>query len=344
MPTIPTQISGPSSEETEEHLVTERDGAISKTTWPLIGVAVFHESNSFPSQSDFAKNTPTLVFHGHSGYTIDQFSEFFIDNTTEPMELRIGSVEISFGDATPLAVHLFNAQQDEHVHGEWSFIRTVRIHGVAATNAEVVLLNALQRYAERFEVQPRVVEIAPVTWISDEEYERIPDRAGPDPVSITADLEPLRCFYYAAVNAEPAASCIQYYRVLEYYAFFSLQSSLSAIRHNNSVSERDFLLEVSKMLSRDEKGPLLKLVSNLADPSILRAAVEERLIQSQDATALGTALYDFRNSIVHAKYDQRSTLVVDSVTTPGRVTLAWKSLLERMAKAAIRVNAKKLAT
>lgn len=79
----------------------------------------------------------------------------------------------------------------------------------------------MRRYAERFDLQPRVFEIAPVNWATEEDYADIQNRTDPDPTSIPGDIEPLRCFYFGSINAEPAAACIQFYRVLEYYAFLA---------------------------------------------------------------------------------------------------------------------------
>ncbi|UUZ75903.1 hypothetical protein LP414_30970 [Polaromonas sp. P1(28)-13] len=157
---------------------------------------VHHAAELFPDRADLLLHTPLLSFFGHYGYSIGKFSEFFIDNMLSPCEFSFGSVEVTFGNATPLAVHLFNAHQDKHVHGPWSDINTVRIHGNLPQHAELLLLNSLRRYAERFDLQPRVFEIAPVNWATEEDYADIQNRTDPDPTSIPGDIEPLRCFYF----------------------------------------------------------------------------------------------------------------------------------------------------
>lgn len=121
--------------------------------------------------------------------------------------------------------------------------------------------------------------------------------------------------------------------VLRFLLF--LQAVIAKQRRDNLLSDRDFLLSAAQVLTRDEKSPLLKLIAQIANPTILQQAADEGLIKSPDPVRLGIAIYEFRNSIVHAKYDQKATLVVDSVISPPKITRTWKSVLERLANAAI---------
>ncbi|MDO9310833.1 MAG: hypothetical protein Q7T85_03950, partial [Nitrosomonas sp.] len=228
---------------------------------------------------------------------------------------------------------------DENYFGDWGDITTVQIHGVRAENAEICLLNALMKYSSVYGIHPNVISMA--DWTHDVEQDQ-KNEIEHLPSAIPRDIEPLRCFYYARVNVEAMVSCLQYYRVLEYYAFFSLQGDLTSLRRDSSISDNDFLLEVSKMISREEKGPLIKLVAMIAEPSVITSAVSSGLISSPDSTALGTAIYNFRNSIVHAKYDQRAAMRVDSVVSPSSEARAWMLILERLAEAAIKSYASML--
>lgn len=338
MSSLPYSFDG----EFLDHLDTSEYEKLYKTTWSQLALSVYHSEKEWPNQEDLLAHTPSLVFHGYSGFSLGQYSEFFIEPLPAAAALSFGTAGVTFGKVTPLAAHLFEAYRDEHFHGEWEYMESVRIQGVVSETVEVVLLNAIRRYADRYDVQPRLTQVGPVSWMTDEEMDRLEPSEAEGPYLIPRDIEPLRCFYYGSVNADPAASCIQYYRVLEYYAFFSLGSKIATFRRDFSLSDRDFLLAVGQMLSRDEKGPLIQLVALLADPLILSEAADAKLISAPNVQLLGNALYDFRNSIVHAKYDQRSALVVDSVIAPLSPTKAWLSILEKLAKAAIDSSSSKL--
>ncbi len=338
MSTLPYSFSG----SAEDHLETRKHENVYKTTWPLLGLTIYHGQEEWPEQADLLAHTPGLTFQGYSGFCLGQYSEFFIEPLPTAAALSFGAVAITFGSATPLAVHLFDAYRDEHIHGEWEHIESVRIQGATSDNAEIILLNAIARYAERYEVQPKIVQIAPVAWMTEEELDRFEPSELPGSHLVPRDIEPLRCFYYAGINADPAFACIQYYRVLEYYAFFSLGTKVGALRRDSGLADREFLITIGQMLSRDEKGPLMQLIAQLADPVLLAKAAETKLITAPNPQMLGNALYDFRNSIVHGKYDQRAALYVDSVVAPPGTTKAWLTILEKLAKAAIDTCSSKL--
>jgi hypothetical protein len=145
--------------------------------------------------------------------------------------------------------------------------------------------------------------------------------------------------YYARTSAEPAAACIQYFRVLEYYAFFSLSRKLNAIRRDGDVSDREFFLQASQLLTKDEKGPIVKLIAESASIDVLSLAVESGLIARPEPNLLGSSLYDFRNSIVHAKHDYRVTVTVDPVVSAPTATNAWRRVLHQLARKALQSHA-----
>ena len=340
MPSIPLRFDPSPSYDLESHLETQAVGNMSKIVWRSLDLVVFHSEEMFPTLDDFSKHTPGLVFHGHFGFSLGQYSEFFIGGLPIYCPMMFGSVEVTFGEPTPLAMRMFETYRDKHFHGEWENINSVRILGCTAHNAELVLLNAFDRYEESFSVLPHVEEINHISWAEPPETdeEALLKKPLTFPAAVVSDIDALRCFYYARTNPEPATACIQYYRVLEYYAFFSLQQTLALKRRDSSLSDRDFLLSTTQLLTRDEKSPIVKLVGELADSTILGTAHKAGFIRNADASQLGLALYEFRNSVVHAKYDQRVALSVDSVVATPSDTQAWQTVLHALAKRALNLK------
>jgi hypothetical protein len=109
------------------------------------------------------------------------------------------------------------------------------------------------------------------------------------------------------------------------------------------LSDREFLKQIAAVISRDEKGPILKLVNQLADQGILNCAEQAKVITASDHRDLGSRLYDFRNSIVHAKYDQRSSMHSQSILSGETDAKKWQEPMRRLAWKAINTHGRKLA-
>jgi hypothetical protein len=98
-------------------------------------------------------------------------------------------------------------------------------------------------------------------------------------------------------------------------------------------------MKAAQLLTKEEKGPIIKLVVDLTTKDLLDFAVAEGLIKTADRALPGNTLYDFRNSIVHAKQDQRAPVTVDSIIGPSKTTKAWKHVLHQLAQKALRSHA-----
>jgi hypothetical protein len=59
------------------------------------------------------------------------------------------------------------------------------------------------------------------------------------------------------------------------------------------------------------------------------------LIQAADVGLLANGVYDFRNSIVHAKYDQKATITVDRLLDRPPHLAAWRKVLMELATEAM---------
>jgi glutamine synthetase adenylyltransferase len=117
---------------------------------------------------------------------------------------------------------------------------------------------------------------------------------------------------------------------------------MSGFRHDTSLSDDDFTKQILQLITKDEKGQLLKLVNQIAGAQVLQQATTAGLISSANSSLLGEAISTFRNSIVHGKvshgYDLQSTSVIsESATFP-----LWRAILRSLARQAISAFGSKL--
>jgi hypothetical protein len=331
MPAIPLQFEPGPWDESHLHF-EDIGGGLFNVTWQFLGLDLVVTKQWYPPLSEAQKHTPDLRVYGTTGYSLGMHHEFLIQGVEHYCEFMLGRAEVTIGQVTPLAVYLFDNFYDKHVHGdEWDSVSSVRIVGVTTERAEAYLLNALRLYGERYPFDPAVVSLEIGEWIDE-----VPEPHPPIGMRrVPVDIEPLRFYYHARHESDHAAACLQYYRVLEFYAFFELEAAIAKLRADSKLNDRDFLLKTTALVARDERTPILRLVSKLARTPHLRRAVAAGLIQQPQGELLGSALYEFRNSIVHAKYDQRAAILSQPVLEEDKRTHAWRHLLQELAVRAI---------
>lgn len=107
------------------------------------------------------------------------------------------------------------------------------------------------------------------------------------------------------------------------------------MRRRQDLTSKEFTIQVAKMVGDEDRSNICRLVAVVADGAILRLAVKDNLIEKPAADLLGNKLYDFRNSIVHAKHDNRAPMFVPSIFENPPELEAWRRMLDRLARAAI---------
>lgn len=327
---IPVTFDPPAWES--EHLEIRKEEHAYSITWRETGITVWASKPKEPEHKNLLRHTPTLKFHGMFGYSIGTYHEFFIGAVDNYAEFGLGKADVSIGDVSPLAIFLFGAYYHRKAHGdEWNYLSTVRIQNAPVEFAEMYLLNALQLFGDGYFEQPVVLPFGPVEWWEPAEPKALPERV----TSIPVDIEPLRFFYYGRRETEHESACLQFYRVLEFYAFFEVQADVAKLRGNTALSDREFLTRVANVIFRNERTPIVRLVTRLAGKRLLARAVKAGLITQEQPELLGEALYAFRNSFVHAKYDQRALILSPSLLEEDSKLYEWRHILGQLAQSAI---------
>jgi hypothetical protein len=252
------------------------------------------------------------------------------------MAFRMGSVEATFGEATPLAYYLFSDVFDEKYFGPWESMSSVRLLGVNSEDVEAAFINACDTYAEKFGDLPVVLELRDNYDYEEEEEstDHNPDIKTASP--IINNLEPLRFLYGGMLQPDALSACIQLYRVLEYFSFFTNFNEIKKLRHDHTLSDAEFPGRILQFMTKDEKNHLFKLIADLADKDLLSRAQADGLIQNSAANTLGEKLYIFRNSIVHGKFSFGYALESSSAIEKSENMMKWRNLLRELARRALR--------
>ncbi|WP_210213699.1 hypothetical protein, partial [Sinorhizobium meliloti] len=105
--------------------------------------------------------------------------------------------------------------------------------------------------------------------------------------------QPLR-FYYAGLAQEDAvAACIYFYRVIEFYSFMTHEAMIRRLRHDGSLTDHEFSRKILDVVTRDEKGPVFRLIAAVADNDLLERAKTEGVVQNALANVLAESVYAF---------------------------------------------------
>jgi hypothetical protein len=234
---------------------------------------------------------------------------------------------------------LFEGAYHRKVHGdEWEYYRTtVTMEGLPPDQLEAYVLKTLDVLSDHSSEPVGLISFGPVEFWEPPELEEPPARI----VAVPLDLEPLRFLQRGRREYTHESACLQFYRVLEFYAFFGVQRDIAALRANAALTDHQFLTRVAAIAYRDEKTPIVRLVEHLAGKRLLARAVAKGLISTPSGKSLGEALYEFRNSFVHAKYIQRALIHAPSVFDDEASSHEWRHILFELARGAISKFARK---
>lgn len=346
VPLIPYEFDPPASDYETAHLKFHDVEGGQIVSWPLVGASLFFSGERYyPSLDKLEANNGGLFkAHGLHGFSAGTYHEFLVNIQTDGFGnissrfggFRMGSVEATFGLATPLAALVFSAYHRSKYFGDWDQIASLRIVGVNIDEVEAAFINACDVYKEKFGSLPALFPLdESLLFAEDEEGE---EAVEPEIVTIppmTINIVPLRFLYSGLSQLDDAAACIYYYRVVEYFSFFTNASEMNKLRHDSELSDAEFSKRILDLITKDERGPVYKLIASIADDRLLAKAVSDKLIGNAAANTLSETLYAFRNSIVHGKFSYGYALQSVSVLDEDPTLPRWRALLRDLARRAL---------
>jgi len=329
-PRVPYSFDPPSDEWEEEHLVWQDADGGRVASWPVIGERIFVPEKLSSLDDYIGPNEGAFTPHSNFGFTLSQYSEFLVASP-EYCNFDMDGVEASFGEATPLAAMIFWPIHNRKVHGEWQEFTSLRICGVGADLAEVAFLNAMTAYHEKFEFLPDITNLWPVEdWQAPDQKDQV-HTAPP----IITDIDPLRFYYNGLAQNDAIAACIYFYRTIEYFSFLTNAAEINMLRNDATTTDAEFPRKILRLITRDEKGPIFKLIASIADDKLLEYAKFMGLIKDAASSTLCDAIYAFRNSIVHGKFSYGYSLVSGSVLQHEPQIHYWRETLRSLAYSAL---------
>lgn len=339
LPTIPLYFDPVVDAEDDPRLVYSPATGGQKIVWPAVGLSFFLPQRKYWAYlSDIVDENDGLVLsHSQKGYSIGQYHEFFLKRWTgSAAAYKMGEIEATIGTATPFAAAIFQGHHRDKYFGSWNEIWTLRLFGVRSEDLEAALLNALLLHAHEQGELLQMFEMDDSVYDDPGEEDDIQEGdetklAAP----IVTDIEPLRFYYAGLAQDDAVAACIYFYRVVEFYSFMSHETSIRRLRHDSNLTDHEFSRKILDLITRDEKGPIFRLVAAIADKDLLERAKAAGLIQNALPNLLAESLYAFRNSIVHGKLSYGFTLESSSLLDPDPAVYSWKAAMRELAKRAI---------
>jgi hypothetical protein len=316
-----------------------------------LNISFLYDDEPFTKQCYFLKIqtierlNPDFKAHGRFGYSIGSFHEFFLSiytESTEYIDFYIGDTEISLGDATPLGQLIFNSEHESKYHGDWECIPTIKLLNVDQDNVEIYLLNALNRIqvSNGFKANPQSISYKDYnSWLEESvmleerEEELEEDAVINNRFNLYKDCEAVSLYRCALTQVDDISACIYYYRIVEFYAFSRKHREIEKIRQDTNIDSQEFSKKIHNLVKANERDNVCGLVEEVLTSSILDFAFHNNLIGPiglKSKRNFSDALYNFRNSIVHAKYEHTSSLVVHSILNPSSKSNIWREIMSRL--------------
>ena len=338
MPHVPLSFIYPDDGEPSDLLkLVEKDDLI-EVKWPLLDLTVLHSAPASmfgPNLADVECHTRNFRAHGFYGFSLDQYTEVLVIHEFGPVKavVRLGDVELTLGEPTPLLRYLFDSIHWTKYHGQWGEdIQSIRLWNCPQELSEAYLLEGHAALAKHG-LSLRFYYIFDFMSAVDEEDS--PDFLELDLTAAVTDIEPLRFYYEGYTQSDMNTAILQFYRVLEYYSIVNLHGEIDTLRRRTDLTSREFAFKVSRIVKSNERESICRLVEILANTDTLNQAVNTNLIHQPKARSLGEKLYDFRNSIVHAKQDHQKQMFAPSIFDDPSDLVAWRHILDILSRAAI---------
>jgi len=173
---IPFEFDPPAQEFEEHHLRYESVQGGQLVTWPLIGVGIVVPPHEYsPDFDDIEKANGGLVkFHSLKGFSVGSYHEFLVQELPTHIGFKMGKIEVTFGNATPLMAYLFHGYHREKYFGMWDTITTARILGASSDEVEIAFVNGAIRYSEATGIVPSIFAMDESLLFGDEDEQQQP--------------------------------------------------------------------------------------------------------------------------------------------------------------------------
>jgi hypothetical protein len=356
MPILPLHFEDDDDDDAIAGLVGQSVGGRVEVSWPLLNATLLHPevpddehvgSFSVAAAPDMPYAAPRaiasansgLVLFGDYGFLLRNYAEFSVLELGmfEPphCHAKLGRVEASLGEPTPLMRYVFGQPVYRNDYVEWDAMATLRLYGTDRDAVERHVLQALLTFEEHLHKNLDFHSLEPFEASDNATDDPILEPVVESPYLLILDIEPLRLFHKGILATDPEYAFLQFYRVLEYYSVLQHADEIARQRWDRAVSNIEYVRATLATIARDERALLAQLVNKTCAVSTLQTATRAGLIDRSDKGTLAVRLYEFRNTLVHAKYDLRASLHTEPLLEPTETTSRWVDVVKLLACGAI---------
>jgi len=154
-------------------------------------------------------------------------------------------------------------------------------------------------------------------------------------------IEPIILFNHASTQ-DKENRFLGFYRILEFFFNRSLEHELRKLRLDSTISEKEIIQVIQK---KDERYLLFTLLNNALTNAekkrIISFLLSKSLIDKDKFEYFCNKLYDYRNSLVHAKEYQIDSIKLPDLFDERKDYQIWNYVIRALAKTCIaRLNTK----
>lgn len=321
------------------------------------------------SKGDLIDNIRQFKYYNHYGFSFENYGEYFIGNdsnslyelyganTNIDLSFKIAGSQIEINTVSDLCKILLQPYYSKYLEyiadrGLGEYFYTIKIYDTPVAEHKELLLKSIYylnshymhktgSFVKIYQVLPKDFDVLIDDFDDIENYtinvERKRTRTRKDFISI----EPIIFFNHASTQSKEN-SFLSFYRILEFFFYRALESELKKQRFDSAVSEKSIIQSIQK---KDERSLLLKLLKNTLTSAekqkIVSFLLHKSLIDKNSFDCFSDKLYEYRNSLVHAKeYQINSTQIPDLFGEKNECN-AWNFVIRNIAKICIsRLNTK----
>ncbi len=336
-------------------------------TTPNIKVILDKKTLSNLLKGKLIDNLSGFKYYNHFGFSYNNYAEFFIGNdSTFPYELygnttninlsfKIAGYYIEINSVSQLCQILLEPYYSKYLdyiadRGLIEYFYTIKIYDSPINQHKHLLIKALyylnSHYLHKTDSFVKIYNVLTDdydTIIEDSENEMIVNierkriRTRKDFISI----EPIILFNHASTQ-DKENRFLGFYRILEFFFNRALEHEFKKLRNDSNISEK----EIIKIIQRkDERYLLFTLLNNILTKAekkrIVTFLISKSFIDKDKFEYFCGKLYEYRNSLVHAKEYQIDSTKLPDLFNETKDYKIWNYVVRVLARACIeRMNSK----
>ncbi|WP_340031129.1 hypothetical protein NSQ20_25475 [Paenibacillus sp. FSL K6-1122] len=312
----------------EENLLYQLDKKSLEKTNP--GLVIYEDVGLYSKKEKYCEVLLTYLSIGNWPKT--EFESGF----------KLNHVGVEISEPSNLYRLLFASfSRDDYFNG-WGFYETIKLKGCEQNEIDRVLQQVLFLLAKYNRPEDGVVgdypQIIPYTYTDNLYIWNNPNE------DIEIDLtdfnttkyhEPIAFYNKGRKSEEP----IYFYRVLEFFFIINRKNEIEELifDYNTSTDMDGFIKNMTNLYGNKEEKDLEGLLRNVDGiHEVVEKANEMELVISNDVSTFVKALYQYRNSFVHAKWDYRHDINIPNLLEDNVKDAHWLTILKKLAEMVIK--------